>query len=132
MSDIDTPTVDTMIIERYVDFWNAGTPAEQSRLAAEVLADEITYHAPVGVMHGVEELSNFRSQFADVAPAYVFQARRAPERHHDRGRLQWELVVDGESFAAGTDVLELDGTGRIASISSFLDRAPEGFAHATH
>lgn len=132
MSDSDTPTVDTTIIERYVDFWNADTPAEQSRLAVEVLSDEITYHAAVGVMHGVEELNGFRSQFADFAPDYVFKARRPPERHHDRGRLQWELVVDGESFATGTDVLELDGAGRIASISSFLDRPPEGFDHAAH
>jgi hypothetical protein len=41
-------------------------------------------------------------------------------------------AVDGKSFATGTDVLELDDQGRIAAISSFLDRAPEGFAHADH
>ena len=43
-----------------------------------------------------------------------------------------ELVVGGESFATGTDVLELDDTGRIVSITGFLDRAPAGFDPDAH
>lgn len=124
-----TPTPDVTVVERYVDFWNADTAAEQQRLATEVLAENITYHAPVGLTRGAGELIGFRDQFAAHAPDYAFRARRQPERHHDRARLQWELMTGGESFATGTDVLEVGADGRISSITSFLDRAPEGFGH---
>ena len=120
------------IVQQYLDFWNAGTDAEQRELAATTFADHFSYHAPVGVMREVEELINFRKQFAEHAPGYEFQPRSEPEAHHDRARLQWELIVDGTSFATGTDVLELGPDGRIVSVAGFLDRAPEGFAHADH
>lgn len=120
------------IVQQYVDFWNAGTAAERRELAASTFADGVTYHAPVGVLREVEGLIDFRNQFAEHQPEYVFRQRAEPDRHHDRARLQWELVVGGTSFATGTDVLELDADGRIASISGFLDRAPEGFPHPDH
>ena len=68
-----------------------------------------------------------RNELAARMPDYRFQPRTEPDTHHDRARLQWGLVVAGESFAAGTDVLEIDETGRIVSITGFVDRAPAGF-----
>lgn len=120
------------IVQQYIDFWNAGSAAEQRDLATATFADSFSYHAPVGVMRDVEELVNFRNQFAEHSPGYEFRSRTEPQAHHDRARLQWELVVDGTSFATGTDVLELGPDGRIVSVAGFLDRAPEGFAHADH
>jgi hypothetical protein len=84
----------------------------------------------VGILAGVDGLIGFRNQFAQHSPDYVFRARTEPDVHHDRARLQWELVVGSGPFASGTDVLELDGDGRIRSITAFLDQAPEGFAAA--
>lgn len=119
------------VVEQYVAFWNAETASEQRRLAAEVFTDDVTYHVPLGVMRGHEQLIGFREQFAQQQPDYNFLARSRPERHHDRARLQWELLTGDESFATGTDVLELDEDGRIAAVTGFLDRAPAGFdAHA--
>jgi SnoaL-like domain len=119
-------------IEQYLAFWNAGSSDEQQRLAAATLAEQVSYHAPVRVMHGTDELIAFRNQFAEHVPGYVFRARSEPEEHHDRARLQWELVVHGESFATGTDVMEFDDRGRVRAVVSFLDRAPEGFHLAEH
>jgi hypothetical protein len=120
-------------VDRYIEFWNAATADEQRRLSAETFAAGVSYHAPLGLMQGVEELVGFRTQFAQHTPGYRFQPRSWPDAHHDRARLQWELVVGEESFAAGTDVLELDDDGHIISVASFLDRAPEGFdPHAHH
>lgn len=128
-----TPTSpDLTVVEQYVAFWNARTPGQQQRLATEVFTDEVTYHVPLGIMRGPEQLIGFLEQFAQHQPDYSFRARNQPERHHDRARLQWELLVGEESFATGTDVLELDENGRIASISGFLDRAPEGFDPHAH
>jgi hypothetical protein len=119
-------------VERYVAFWNAASADEQRHLAATTFSDDVGYHAPVAVLRGADELIGFRNQFAQHSPGYVFRPRTEPQTHHGRARLQWELVVAGKSFATGTDVLELDDDGHIVAITSFLDRAPEGFAHAGH
>ncbi|GAA5026458.1 nuclear transport factor 2 family protein [Actinopolymorpha pittospori] len=127
------PTVPgALAVDRYVQFWNAATPEAQQRLAAEAFADDVSSHVPVAVMRGVEELIAFRNQFAHHFPDYRFQSRTEPDTHHDRARLQWEIVVGGQSFAAGTDVLELDDAGRITEITGFLDQAPEGFDPHAH
>ncbi|MFH8381496.1 hypothetical protein ACH4E7_11205 [Kitasatospora sp. NPDC018058] len=39
---------------------------------------------------------------------------------------------EGTSFAAGTDVVQLDEDGRITAVTVFVDRAPEGFDAAAH
>ncbi|HEU5160955.1 MAG TPA: nuclear transport factor 2 family protein [Streptosporangiaceae bacterium] len=123
---------ETDTIEQYVAFWNAATAEEQRRLAAATFSDQVSYHAPAGVMRGVDELIAFRDAFAQNSPDYVFRPRAEPQAHHGRARLRWELVVAGDSFATGTDVLELDDQGHIIALTTFLDRAPEGFAHAGH
>jgi hypothetical protein len=120
------------IVQQYVDFWNADTADQQHKLAAATFADRFSYHAPIGILRGVDELVGFRNQFAEHNPGYQFRPRAEPETHHDRARLQWELIVDGTSFATGTDVLELGPDGRIVAIAGFLDQTPEGFAHANH
>ena len=125
-------TDDLSTIEQYVAFWNAATADEQRRLAAATLSDQVSYHAPIGVMHGADELIGFRNQFAEHLPGYVFRPRTQPQTHHGRARLQWELMVGGESFATGTEVLEFDDRGHIKAVVGFLDRAPEGFPHADH
>ncbi|WP_406054474.1 nuclear transport factor 2 family protein [Kribbella sp. NBC_00889] len=122
----------THSVQRYVEFWNAASPDEQRKLAAATFAGQIAYHAPVGILHGTDELIGFRNQFAEHSPGYVFRLRSEPETHHDRARVRWELMVGDTSFATGTDVLEFDHDGRIVTVTGFLDRAPEGFAHADH
>jgi SnoaL-like domain len=119
-------------VERYVAFWNARTEGEQRRAASAAFAEGVGYHVPLGVMRGTDELIGFRSEFADRLPEFRFQPRTEPDTHHDRARLQWELVVEGKSFAAGTDVLELDEAGRIVAVTGFVDRAPAGFDPDAH
>lgn len=132
-STTHTPTApERAAVERYVEFWNAGSGDEQRRAAQAAFVDGVDYHVPLGVMRGADELIGFRNEFAQRMPGYRFRPRVEPDVHHDRARLQWELVVDGEPFAAGTDVLELDDTGRIVSITGFVDQAPEGFDPDAH
>jgi hypothetical protein len=119
-------------VDRYVAFWNTRAGKLQQRAATAAFADGVVSHVPLGVMRGTEELIGFRNEFATRMPDYRFQPRAEPDAHHDRARLQWELVIAGESFATGTDVLELDETGRIVSITGFLDRAPAGFEPDAH
>ncbi|HEY8455714.1 MAG TPA: nuclear transport factor 2 family protein [Actinopolymorphaceae bacterium] len=117
--------------EAYVRFWNLDADAQRA-LGRTLFADDVAQYAPVGVLAGLDALIDFTTQFAEHMGSYEFRARREPEEHHGRIRVQWELVCRGASFAEGTDVLTLDGQGRIATITTFLDRAPEGFDPHAH
>ena len=99
-------------VDRYVAFWNTANTALQQRAARAAFADGVVSHVPLGVMRGPEALIGFRNEFAARMPDYRVQPRAEPDAHHDRARLKWELVVGGESLAAGTDVLELGEKGR--------------------
>lgn len=121
------------VLDQYVEFWNAETVEQQRRIAAAVFNGPVEYHAPVGELVGAEQLINFRNQFTEHMGDATLVVRRAPETRHDRARLLWEIqLAGGESFATGTDVIAFAPDGRIDSISSFLDRAPEGFDPHQH
>jgi SnoaL-like protein len=125
-----TTTDRAAAVERYVRFWNTTEPAEQQRLATDTFTDDIAYHAPVGVLSGAAALIEFREQLTGHVGPVEFAPRAEPDGHHDRARLRWELrLANGDSFAEGTDVLVLGEDGRVTSVSTFLDRAPEGFDH---
>jgi hypothetical protein len=131
--DAAAPTTrgDTMTeksVDRYLAFWNTTDAAEQERLASVAFTEDVGYHAPVGVWTGAQALIDFHDEFLGRMPDAAFVPRQVPDRHHDRVRVQWEIVLAGErSFATGTDVLVLADDGRIASVTTFLDRPPAGF-----
>jgi hypothetical protein len=130
---VTTRPTPTEAVERYLQFWNAETPHEQRRIAADVFTDDIEYHAVPGVLSGTDALIDFRTRFTDHMGPVTYRARTSPDHHHDRTRLRWEIVLaDGTSFATGTDVMNLAPDGRITSVTAFLDRAPEGFDHHEH
>lgn len=117
----------TDAVQRYLRFWNADPGEEQRQLATGVFRDDVEYHAPIGVRTGVDELVELSGQFAEHFGDIALRARTEPEVVRDRARLRWELLRGDESFAEGTDVLVVDDRGRIASVTTFLDRVPEGF-----
>ncbi|MEV6104931.1 nuclear transport factor 2 family protein [Streptomyces sp. NPDC051940] len=123
------------VLDQYLGFWNAGAEEEQRRLAAAVFTQGVEYRAQIGVLSGAPALMDFRKQFAARMGTVALRPRRKPDVHHDRARLQWEILTGdgaGTSFATGTDVLQFDEDGRISAVTVFLDRAPEGFDAAAH
>lgn len=132
MTDTTTATTAPGAVDRYLRFWNADPGTEQSRLATEVFADDVRYRAPIGAYDGRAALIEVSRQFAEHLGDVAFRARTEPEFHHDRARLLWEVLRGDESFATGTDVLTFADDGRIAEITAFLDRAPEGFNPHEH
>lgn len=117
----------TLTLEKYFRFWN--TDAEElDGLDAEVFVEDVEYHAVVGLFTGAEQLSGLRSQFIEHLGGITFRARGSVDHHHDRARQPWEVFTpDGASFATGTDIMRVAPDGRIAEVTTFLDRAPEGF-----
>ena len=119
-------------IQHYVDFWNAEFAGDQRRLGAAAFEDTPEYHAPIGVMRGIEDLMAFRNEFAANMGPVEFRLRAEPELLEDRARVRWEILVGEASFSEGTDVLLFGPNRRIDSVSAFLDRAPEGFDPHLH
>jgi hypothetical protein len=132
MTETTTSSPTAEAVQRYLRFWNTSAGEEQEQLAPSVFRDDVDYHAPIGVWVGVDGFLSTGRQFAEHLGDLSFRARTEPDVHHDRARLRWEILRGGESFAEGTDVLVIDEDGRIASVTSFLDRAPEGFDPHAH
>lgn len=118
----------TETIEAYVRFWNTEPGDPQRRAGAEVFTPDVSYVAPAGELVGVDALVEFTETFVGNVGAYEFVARTEPDTHHDRARVAWEIRVGGSSFAEGTDVLVTDADGRIAAVTTFVDRAPVAMA----
>jgi hypothetical protein len=117
----------TETVEGYLRFWNTPPGDPQRTVGADVFTTDVAYVTPIGVRSGVEELVDFTEQFVAGVGAYELVSRSAPDVHHDRVRVPWEIRVGATSFAEGTDVLVTDETGRIVEVTAFIDRAPEGF-----
>ena len=132
MTQIDTPTTTEATVERYLTFWNTDPGPEQQRLATAVFREDVDHRGPLGARVGVDQVLQLSRDFAEHLGDVTFRARTEPVSHHDRVRLQWDVLRGEESFAEGTDVLAIDEHGLVQSVTTFLDRAPEGFDPHAH
>lgn len=105
MTTETTPISPAATAEAYVSFWNLS--ADDQRVLGEAL-------------------------FTEGVGDYTFVARAEPDAHHRHVRVRWEIRKEEGSFAEGKDVLDLDESGRIAAITAFIDRAPDGFDPEAH
>ena len=131
MTTETTPRSPAATAEAYVSFWNL--PAEEQRtLGATLFANDVARSTPIGESTGLEALIDFTRQFTEGVGDYMFAARAEPDSHHKHVRVRWEIRKEEGSFAEGTDVLDLDRSGRIAAITAFIDRALDGFDPDAH
>lgn len=127
-----TPDPTSIAIARYLRFWNSDPGPEQQALAEQTFRSDVRYHAPLGERAGVEQLLELSREFTEHLGDVAFRARSEPEVVRGRARLRWEILRGDDSFAEGTDVLVVDAQGRVASVTTFLDRAPAGFDPHAH
>ena len=77
---------------------------------------------------GCDAVLAFATELLTHVAGHRFEARSAPDLLDDRLRLRWRAVApDGSEFATGTDVLHVRPDGLVSSVTTFLDRAPDGF-----
>lgn len=77
-------------------------------------------------MRGHEQIAAVITAAHEQSPGFVFRLSGAVDGHHDTARFSGELVngADGSAPVAGSDVITLDGEGRIRAVYGFLDRVP--------
>ena len=124
----ETTTRTATAVERYLEFWNTADAAERDRLACDTFSRDVEYVAPVTRVVGCDAVLAFATELLTHVARHRFEARTAPDLHDDRLRLRWRAVApDGSEFATGTDVLHVRPDGLVSSVTTFLDRAPDGF-----
>ncbi|GAB3416367.1 nuclear transport factor 2 family protein [Massilia agilis] len=110
------------IAEQYLQAWNERDPVARRAQVARVFTLEATYTDPMAASSGHLGIDTLIGAVQDKFPGFRFQLAGQPEGHHDAVRFSWTLhAPDGAAVARGTDVGLLDGDGRLASVTGFLD-----------
>lgn len=110
------------IADRYLAVWNEADDARRVALLAEDWAADARYVDPMMQGEGrngiAAMIQGARAQF----PGHGFTLRGIPDGHGNYVRFSWDLAPEGApAFARGTDIVRLDGDGRIADVVGFLD-----------
>jgi hypothetical protein len=115
-------------VARYFEAWNAEDPAARAKAVAAAWTEEGGYTDPLADVSGHEGIAAVIAAAREQFPGFEFRLAGGVDGHHDTARFSWELVsaADGSAPVAGSDVITLDGQGRIRAVLGFLDRVPEG------
>lgn len=105
----------------YLAVWNEAEPSAR-RHRLEAWHPDVCYRDPLMQADGRaalgEMIEGARAQF----PGLSFHLDGTVDGHGAFARFSWTLAPDaGPAVAAGTDVVRLDGDGRIVEIIGFLD-----------
>ncbi|MFI6369398.1 nuclear transport factor 2 family protein [Streptomyces sp. NPDC050546] len=115
-------------VARYFEAWNAESPSAREKAVAAAWTEDGGYTDPLADVRGHEQIAGLIAAVREQFPGLVFRLAGAVDGHHDTARFSWELVSETEGSApvAGSDVITLDGQGRIRAVLGFLDRVPAG------
>ena len=109
------------IATNYLAVWNAPDDAERRR-RLEGWAPDAVYRDPLMSGTGRDAIAAMIAGARAQFPGHEFRPRGTPDGHGLFARFSWSLAPQGGTpVAGGTDVVRLDGEGRIAEIIGFLD-----------
>ncbi|WP_061936019.1 nuclear transport factor 2 family protein [Aureimonas sp. AU22] len=105
----------------YLAAWNETEPSAR-RHRLDAWHPDVRYRDPLMQADGraalAEMIEGARAQF----PGLSFRLQGTADGHGPFVRFSWTLNPDaGPAVAAGTDVVRLDGSGRIVEIIGFMD-----------
>ncbi|MCL8016995.1 nuclear transport factor 2 family protein [Streptomyces sp. AS02] len=115
-------------VARYFEAWNAREPETPALAVTTAWTPFGGCTDPMADVRGFEGIVAVVAAAQARFPGFVFRLTGSVDGHHDTARFSWELVseADGSAPVAGSDVITLDGDGRIVSVLGFLDRVPAG------
>ena len=113
------------IATQYLAVWNECDAAARRALVARAFSVDASYVDPMmrGAGHdGIDAMiAGAQGQF----PGYRFELDGTPDGHNDVVRFSWTLGLPGTApVAHGTDVAQVAGDGRLASVTGFLNAVP--------
>src|SRR3954451_10508525 len=106
---------------RYFEAWNTRDAQALTKAVAAAWTADGTYTDPLADVSGHEQIAAVIAAAQAQFPGFSFRLTGAVDGHHGLARFSWELVsdADGSSPVAGSDVITLDGDGRIRGVHGF-------------
>jgi hypothetical protein len=119
----DMPDV-TTLVDTYIALWNETDPARRRSLVEQTFSADGEYLDPLMRGQGTDAIDAMVGAAQAQFPGTQFVLHAGPDAHNDRVRFSWQLrpAAGGESLATGHDYGVLDGEGRFASVTGFLER----------
>ena len=110
------------IADAYIALWNdANEASRHARLSAGWNA-EARYADPMMGGNGHDGIAAMIAGARAQFPGHGFTLSGTPDGHGPFVRFSWTLAATGAApVARGTDVVRLDGAGRIVEVIGFLD-----------
>ena len=112
----------THLVARYFAAWNETDAVRRRALIAETYAEGARYVDPMLEGKGHEGIDAMIAAVHERFPAHVFRLATDVDGFGSYLRFSWDLVgPDGSVAAKGSDFAVVDTTGRLASVTGFLD-----------
>ncbi|MGD9705254.1 MAG: nuclear transport factor 2 family protein [Acidimicrobiia bacterium] len=116
-------------VRHYFAAWNETDPAARLALVREAFGEGSSYVDPQADVRGHQEIADMMGIVQATFPGHTLALVSAVERHHDRGRFEWEIrTPTGELMILGVDVVTFDGQDRLVSVVGFFGRVVESVA----
>jgi hypothetical protein len=110
------------IAQQYIDAWNERDSGARRAKVAHLFTLDASYLDPLMRGSGHTGIDAMIAGAQQHFPGHRFALAGTPDGHNDVVRFSWTLSgPDGAQVACGTDVAVVDGDGRLAKVTGFLD-----------
>ena len=107
------------LYERYLEGWKAISSEERSKIATEVLADDVQYSTRLHESGSRQTVIEDMAAFQTKSPGGHFDIGDV-SAHHEHALLTWVLIqADSTAFAKGHDQIRVFQEGKIVSLITF-------------
>ena len=114
------------IADNYIATWNETDTARRDALLAAGWTDGATYIDPLAQGRGHAEIGALIGAVQTRFPGFRFALDGKPDGHGEHLRFSWTLGPAGEAdMIKGTDFAVVE-SGRLKSVTGFLDKVPAG------
>lgn len=111
-----------LIAEQYLAMWNEPDPEQRRRMLAAGWASDALYVDPLLTADGTDALAATIDAVRDRFAGHGFTLAGKSDGHGRFVRFSWTLAPEGGApVTGGTDIVRLDGQGRIVEVIGFLD-----------
>jgi hypothetical protein len=119
------------IADTYFSLWSEPNPERRREAVAAVFTEGATFTGPIVEVKGHDGITGFANQILEHLSGHQFNRTRDVDTHHDVVRWAWEITPGPNQpvFATGVDVCRIAPDGRLASLTTFLDVAPDFQRH---
>lgn len=116
----------TDLVERYFAAWNETDAAARRRLIAATYVEDAAYQDPLLAGNGHDGIDAMIAAVHERFANHVFRRSTAIDSFGSYLRFSWHLSApDGTVIVKGSDFAVVDESGRFASVTGFLDEAPQ-------